>query len=68
MRAMLKTRLWEAGMTQKELSEAIGVSQSTVWRWCRWRWMKDMSVGRLVEVAEALGCDPEELFDHGQEA
>lgn len=63
MRSKLKVVLADKEITQTELADKLGVSQATVWRWTKWEEMKDMSVGRLLEVAELLGCEVTDLFE-----
>ncbi len=63
MRSKLKVVLADKEITQTELADKLGVSQATVWRWTKWEEMRDMSVGRLLEVAELLGCEVTDLFE-----
>ncbi len=47
-----------AGMSQRQLGEAIGVTKMTVWRWESLNYDPlTMSVRRLVRLADATGCE-----------
>ncbi len=56
--ASIKAARVAAGMTQKQLGEAIGVTKMTVWRWESLNYDPlTMSVRRLVTLADATGCE-----------
>ena len=48
-------------LSDGELAERIGVSRQTVNNWINGR--RDITVGRLHEVADALGVRIRDLFD-----
>jgi len=48
------------GMKQRELAQAIGVSTATIQSYERGRAVLNMR--RLDQIADALECDPTELF------
>lgn len=62
-RLRIRFKRIEAGLTQEQLAEAVETSQATVARWERGE--VDLSVKKLLEIAEALGCAPSELIDNG---
>lgn len=62
MRSMLKQRLYEADMTQRQLAEAMGVSKDTVWRWTTEGGIGSMTIRRAVGIANVLGCEVSDLF------
>lgn len=48
------------GMTQKELADAIGVTQKDVSRWETG--VYNPKVDKLLRIAEALSCDIKDLL------
>ena len=62
MRSMLKQRLFDADMTQRQLAEAMGVSKDTVWRWTTEGGIGSMTIRRAAELADVLGCEVSDLF------
>ncbi len=63
MRPMLKVRLAEAGMTGRELARRCDVSENTVWLWTTERGLMGMTLRRMTQVAEVLGCSVCDLFE-----
>ena len=59
---MEKIRLFreKAGMSQRELATAIGVSQAAVAQWETGA--AQPTLDNLRKAAEALGCNPGDLF------
>lgn len=55
----LKERRKKKDLTQKELAEKIGVSESYI---CQIESGKMVSIRKLDELAQALGCDLKELL------
>ncbi len=56
--ASIKAARVAAGMSQRQLGEAIGVTKMTVWRWESLNYDPlTMSVRRLVRLADATGCE-----------
>lgn len=62
MRSLLKARLAEAGMTQKKLAQAVGVSAFTVNRWAN-DGIGHMTIEKLCAIADAIGCEPEDIYE-----
>lgn len=62
----IETRLawWRAkrGITQSELAQATGISESTYWRLERGRY-RNPPLRYLMNCAIALGCELDELID-----
>ena len=56
----IKDLLDEWGMTQKELSEETGISESTISRCIKGECLP--SIKTIVNIGYALGCDAEELI------
>ena len=59
MRSLVKARLSEMRMSQKELARRVGVSKDTVWRWTTDGGMAGMTLRRAADVAGVLGCEIE---------
>lgn len=58
---LIKQKRKQAGISQKELAQRLGVNQASV---CLWESGKNSPrVGRLQKIAEILGCTVEELFE-----
>ena len=57
----LRRVMMKKNVSDGELSELIGVSRQTVNNWINGR--RDMMVGSLHEVANALGVRVRDLFD-----
>ena len=55
----------EAGMTQKELAAAIGVTEPAISHYETGR--RRVPVSLLVPITDALGCKLEDLFDETEE-
>lgn len=51
-----------AGLTQKMLSKQLGIERSTVAKWEAGE--TNPRAEKLPDVANALGCTVNELFDH----
>lgn len=63
MRSLIKPRLAEARMTALSLSRELGVHRNTVGSWCKDRGVAAMTLARASEVARALGCRVDDLFE-----
>lgn len=63
MRSLVQERLNEAGMTQRELAERLGVHKVTVCRWCSDSGVPSMTIRQLARVADVIGCGVKDLFD-----
>ncbi len=50
----------KAGLTQKDLAELMGVTQSSVSAWETGN--NDPCLKKLLRLAELLGCRPEDLI------
>lgn len=50
----------QAGLTQKQLAEAVGVDQSAVARWENDE--NNPTAARIMQIADVLGCNPGDLF------
>lgn len=50
----------QAGLTQKQLAEAVGVDQSAVARWENEE--NNPTAARIMQIADVLGCNPGDLF------
>ena len=57
----LASLLDETGMTQRELSEATGISKGTINKYINKRQFPN--VINIIKIARALDCDPSELID-----
>lgn len=58
---LIKQKRKQAGISQKELAQRLGVNQASV---CLWESGKNSPrVGRLQKIAEILGCTVEDLFE-----
>ncbi len=56
--ASIKAVRIAAGMSQRQLGEAIGVTKMTIWRWESLNYDPlTMSVRRLVRLADVTGCE-----------
>ena len=51
----------EAGLTQRQLADLIGVDPSTIRNWEKNR-NSIAALVRFAKLCEALGCDPSELY------
>lgn len=51
----------QAGLTQRQLADAIDVDPSTIRNWERNRNSVDAFV-RFAKLCKALGCDPSQLY------
>lgn len=63
MRSLVQQRLERAGMTQRELSDRLGVHKVTVCRWCSDEGIRSMTIRQLERVADAVGCGVKDLFE-----
>ncbi len=52
--------LYEKGLRQNELAEALGVTKSSVSQWCSNTVQPPLS--KLNMIAEAIGCDVTDLI------
>lgn len=51
------------GLTRKQLARSMGVTRTAV---CAWETGRDsITLGRIAQAAEALGCRPFELLEVG---
>lgn len=64
MGEVISTRRKEAGMTQNDLAEKMGVTDKAVSKWERNLSCPDL--GSIPRLAEVLGISLEELLDAGQ--
>ena len=55
----LRTMRKAKGLTQNELAQRIGVSESYI---CQIEKGKMISIKKLDELAETLGCEPKDLL------
>ena len=46
-----------------QLAEKMGISRQSVYLWKR---SKDMSINRLSEIAEEIGCDVQDMIKMGE--
>jgi transcriptional regulator with XRE-family HTH domain len=53
----------ELGLTQRQLADAVGVTESTIRNWENNRNGVDWFV-RIAKLCETLSCQPEDLFDY----
>lgn len=60
----LSILLYETGMTQKDLSEVSGVSESDISRYINGT--QTPTATKLVNLSYALNCDYDELIDFGE--
>ena len=61
MRLVIKEKIKERGMTNKELAEKIGVDQNTISRYVTGR--IKLSLEMAVKIANALDCNVDDLFE-----
>ncbi len=61
----LKAAIERSGMTQKELSRKLGLSQTTINGWCNAR--SSMNLASAISIADALGMTVDEVFRHDPE-
>lgn len=59
----LRARIAKLNITQQALSEISGIPENTIGRYCRGEIMPGGD--RVVELASALGCDPNSLLGWG---
>lgn len=55
--------LAERRVKKRELADDVGVRPQAVGKWCTDKGMEGLTVGKLCRVADALGCDPRDLFE-----
>lgn len=60
MGAKIRQLREQAGLTQKQLAEAVGVDQSAVARWENEE--NNPTAARIMQIADVLGCNPGDLF------
>ena len=63
MKSRLEDMLAERRVKKRELAEDVGVRPQAVGKWCTDKGMEGLTVGKLCRVADALACDPGELFE-----
>lgn len=63
----IKEKRKEAGLTQEELGEKLGVQKSAVAKWENGR-VENIKRSVMLEMSKALGVDPAYWFDDGEEA
>jgi transcriptional regulator with XRE-family HTH domain len=61
-RCLLVQRLRQAGMTQQELADKIGMNKRQVSRYATGD-IKSMSLSTAVIIADAIGCNPRDLYE-----
>ena len=57
----LKKFRTDRGITLKELADKIGVTEATVQRYECGKGIKRVAYDRICAIADALGCEPDEL-------
>lgn len=60
MGAKIRQLREQAGLTQKQFAEAVGVDQSAVARWESGE--NNPTAERIMQIADVLGCNPGDLF------
>lgn len=60
MKLMIREYRQAAGMSQRELAAMIGVTQGAIHQWEAGKTMP--MVGKLFAIAEALGCNVDDLI------
>lgn len=63
MRSLLKVRLAERRMTQRELARRCGVDENTVWVWTTDKGADGLTLRRLAQIATVLDCKISGLFE-----
>lgn len=63
----IKEKRKEAGLTQEELGEKLGVQKSAVAKWENGR-VENIKRSVMLEMSKALGVDPSYWFDDGEDA
>ena len=63
----IKEKRKEAGLTQEELGEKLGVQKSAVAKWENGR-VENIKRSVMLSMSKALGVDPAYWFDDGSEA
>lgn len=63
MKSRINVLLAERRMTKRALARELGVHEMTVSRWSRDDGIESMSLRELARLAEAVGCDPKDLFE-----
>lgn len=63
MRSRLNVVLAEKRVTKTALARELRVHRQVVYVWSTDKGMVGLTVGKLCRVAQALGCDPRELFE-----
>ena len=61
IKLMLEAVREQKGVTRKQLARAMGVSRTAIYMWETGK--NAITLGRIAEAAEALGCLPSELVD-----
>lgn len=59
----LKNKLDDAWMTQRELAEESGISESSISYYINGE--RIPKIRSIINIAHALSCDPAELIDFG---
>lgn len=62
----IKEKRKEAGMTQEELGEKLGVQKSAVAKWENGR-VENIKRSVMLSMSKALGVDPAYWFDDGED-
>ena len=60
----IRNKRYECGMSQRELADAVGISQSMLCQIERGTKLPSLPIGRLI--ADALGCTIDELLDSSE--
>lgn len=63
MKSLLKVRLAERRMTQRELARRCHVDENTVWVWTTDKGVEGLSLRRLGQIASVLDCKISDLFE-----
>ena len=63
MKSRLEDMLAERRVKKRELADDVGVRPQAVGKWCTDKGMAGLTVGKLCRVADALACDPRDLFE-----
>lgn len=65
MKSLLKQRLVERRIKQREFAQMIGVSEVTVSLWTTDSGIQGVSLRRLSKIAKLLDCAIQDLYEEG---